>query len=90
MMGHIQSVNILLQNIYVDANIVKGIDGGTAFSIASKKSHFDVMRVLLESGKSLESKGWCYDSWTSPCQIVEDDDATKNPESIIPTLGEVY
>ena len=71
MMGHIEAVKVLLQNQDVGVNIGRNGNGGTAFSIASEKSHFDVMEAMIANGKSNKGKGWCIDSWTDPCRRIE-------------------
>ena len=71
-MGHIEAVKVLLQNQDVGVNIGRSGSGGTAFSIASEKSPFDVMEAMIANGKSNEGKGWCNDNWTYPCRRIED------------------
>ena len=91
MMGHLEAVQVLIQNIDVNANKGSKIDGGTAFSIASEKSHFDVMRALIKYGKSHKSNGWCSSQWTRPCQEPEDRNTmTITPATILPSSGEVF
>ena len=88
MNGHLEAVEVLLQNQQVNVNIGRRVDGGTAFSITSEKSHFEVMNVLIKNGKSNLSRGWCYDDWTKPRKKVEDPTiATMTPTTII-ELGE--
>ena len=87
MMGHFQAVNVLLQDINVDANIGRNMNGGTAFSIASEKSRFNVMKMHVVSGKSDQNKGWCSDQWANPCH-ASNDELTKTP-TIIPSSGRV-
>ena len=90
MMGHLLTLEVLLQNYDINANIGREIDGGTAFSVASERSHFNVLRALIENGKSDESKGWCSDQWANPCTVSEEDnEETKIPTTILPTSGEV-
>ena len=72
MMGHLEAVEVLLQNPDVDVNIGRRYNGGTAFSIASEKSHFDVMEALIIDEKSIKSKGWCSDQWTKRCKKIEE------------------
>ena len=74
MMGHLQAVKVLLQDIHVKANFGTKFDGGTPSSIACEKSHFKVIRALIEYGRSDENKGWCKDKWVlhlSPCNERE-------------------
>ena len=89
MMGHIQAVKVLLQNPNEDVNIGQIIDGGTAFSIASEKAYFDVMRVLIEDGESDENKGWCSGKWANPCEkMVLSHSGTKMPATSISRTDE--
>ena len=71
-MGHIEAVKVLLKNSYVDVNFGTRVDGGTPFSIASERSSFDVMKVLILGGNTDEGKGWCIDNWTKPCVHIRD------------------
>ena len=72
MMGHLEAVMVLLRNRDLDVNIGRSITGGTAFSIASENSRFDVLRALIDSGKATTTKGWCNDNWTYPCKTFAD------------------
>ena len=72
MIGHYEVVDILLKNHDVDANIGRRFNGGTAFSIASEKSHFHVMKSLIVNQKSNLSKGWCISNWAMPCKQITD------------------
>ena len=68
--GHLQAVQVLLNSSDIDVNIGVRIDGGTPFSKASEKAHFQVMRALTINGLSEEDKGWCRDGWVhylKPC-----------------------
>ena len=85
MMGHQQAVNVLLSSEHTDVNINERVVGGTAFSIASEKSHFKVMRVLTENGQSDGNKGWCRDNWAKPCIISKD----VPPATMSPTSGKL-
>ena len=95
MKGHREAVDVVLQNQDVDVNIGRRVNGGTAFSIASEKSHFDVMQALIvnENGKALivsekcnMGKGWCIDNWTKPCkQITDLSTATTTPPTSVPS-----
>ena len=62
MMGHFEAVRVFLTNtnVYVDRRVTNG----TVFSIASEKSHFDVMETLIRNGKSNMNIEWCNDRWT--------------------------
>ena len=72
MRGHSEAVETLIKDHDVDVNIGKRVNGGTAFSIASEKSHFDVMKALILNEESILGEGWCIDNWTSPCKKVND------------------
>ena len=86
MKGHLETVNVLLRNQDVDVNIGRRVNGGTALTIASEKSHFDVMKALIVNGKSNMSKGWCIDNWTVPCkQIADLSTATTTPATTVPS-----
>ena len=88
MMGHLEAVQVLLQNPDMDVNIGKRIDGGTPFSIASEKSHFEVMQALIVKNTSDLNKGWCRDKWARPCAVKEAFvQTTTMPATIIPTSG---
>ena len=71
MAGHLEAVRTLVHYLNTDVNIGRRINGGTAFSIASEKSHFGVLEALILSKNSQESKGWCIDMWTNPCKRME-------------------
>ena len=63
MMGHLQAVEVLLNNEHVGVNIGATLDGGTPFSISSENLHFEVMRALVKYQHTDLSKGWCSDNW---------------------------
>ena len=85
-MGHHEALEVLLQHLDANVNAGRTIDGGTAFSISSEKSHFKVMRALVENGKSDESKGWCSHQWANPCKGSKDE-LTETSSTTMP--GEV-
>ena len=96
MKGHHEVVDVVLQNQDVDVNIGRRVNGGTACSIASEKSHFEVMKALIvklenlekvgKIGKSSMSKGWCIDNWTNPCkQIADLPTTTTTPPTSVPS-----
>ena len=74
--GHNQAVGVLLADPKIDVNIGMLGDGANAFSIASEKSHFPVMKQLINKAKAfrdegnergaeeLLNNGWCSDNWT--------------------------
>lgn len=70
MMGHVNTVETFLDDMNVDVNSGVKINGGTAFSIASEKLHFKVVKDMIIDGRLDESKGWCSDNWVhhlQPC-----------------------
>ena len=69
LVGHLGTVETLLSNPLVDANIPKSIDGGTAFSIASEKANFKVMKSLVTMGHADVNQGWCKDNWVTSSQL---------------------
>ena len=89
MRGHLESLKVLLKSQNINVNIGRRITGGTAFSIASEKSHFGVMAALIVNKKSSVSKGWCSDSWFEPCKVIVNlFSLTTNPMITLPS-GEV-
>ena len=68
MMDHLQAVKVLSNNKHADVNLGARFDGGTPFSIASEKSHFNVLRSLIVNGQPDEDKGWCTDNWAQHLQ----------------------
>ena len=88
MLGHIEAVHVLVQNPYVDVNIAVKESGATAFSIASEKSHFNVLRTLIINGKSNEIKGWCSDDWTDQCRKTDGFDTVFKPPTQVEPSGE--
>ena len=88
MMGHIESVKVLLDNPQEDPN--KGMVSightDTAFSIASEKGHFKIMWHLLQHHETNVSEGWCYDNWTphlSTCLYYPRDQITTTSQKSI-------
>ena len=79
MHNHVGVIEVLLNNHHIDPNKEVILDGGTAFSIASEKSHFQIMGLLvdwnlLDDVETLVDLGWCVDSWTtdlSKCRKTE-------------------
>lgn len=65
MQGHNQAVGALLTHGDIDLNIGTNT-GATAFSIASEKSHFQVMEQIIKkvSNAGTMRDGWCLDNWT--------------------------
>ena len=63
--GYKEAVKALLDVANIEGN--KGIyfNGQTAFSIAAKKGHFDIMRLLIKSDNINVNKGWFHDRWPS-------------------------
>ena len=63
--GHLQAVKVLLANSDIDINIGLPKSGATAFSIASERNHFKVMKEIIKKGESgFLHDGWCSDNWT--------------------------
>ena len=74
--GHNQAVGVLLADPKIEVNIGMLGDGANAFSVASEKSHFPVMKQLINKAEALGIKGdeqgaqellnsgWCSDNWT--------------------------
>ena len=86
MMGHIEAVKVLLKNSYVEVNRRTRANGGTPFSIASEKSSFDIMKVLIHERNTKESKGWCIDDWTKPCENIRDSSMLiMTPTTMVPS-----
>ena len=88
MMGHLQAVQVLLNNSDVDANLGVKIGGGTPFSIASEMGHFDITRALILNGQADENRGWCRDNWVHhliACNAVE----VLPPKTTPPPSGEL-
>ena len=46
--GYIKAVEVLLDDSNLDINMGRAKDGGTAFSMASEKSHFRILKLLVE------------------------------------------
>ena len=74
MKGHTQAVGELLNNIHIDVNLGRGLDGLSPFSIAAHKGNFEVMTVLLTKGQMVLAKenqrldvnmGWFEKRWTA-------------------------
>ena len=73
MMGHIQALKVLLHHSNIDVNIGVTLNGKTAFSIASEKAHFKIMRALIDHGRAQFKRGWCSDKWAhyaSMCHLT--------------------
>ena len=64
MHGHNLAVQVLLANPNVDTNIGLYKSGETAFSMASRKGHLEVIRQLANKENNEVINGWCYDNWT--------------------------
>ena len=63
--GHIQAVEVLLAHHLIDINKGEIFHEGTAFSIASEKGHFDIMRKLIHQDETDINLGWTADKWTT-------------------------
>ena len=94
LMGHHKAVEVLLSNEKVLVNIGRQIDGGTAFSIASEKGNFEVMRTLIQNRKTDLVKGWCTDNWVhkqKPCRVDEHSpNETGPPKATIQIPGDLH
>ena len=64
MMGHAHAVSALLRGAGVDLEIGARSDNSTAFTVASRKSHFEIMEALIRHGQLRADHGWCRDDWT--------------------------
>ena len=64
-MGHFHAVREYLALPNIDTNKGTKLTGETAYSIASKKSNFDVMVILSQHENVDVNKGWLSDSWTT-------------------------
>ena len=69
---------------FIDVEIGRSHGGGTAFSIASQKAHFDVMRRLIVHGKLEENKGWWSDNWSSQTVPRNNMDSLPGSTSLAP------
>ena len=90
--GHIQSVQVLLNDPNVDNNVDLTRRGGTPFSIASEKLHSEILRQLIEHGKTDVNKGWNKDMWETDMQISKlstNQDAETTLLSITSTTGQL-
>ena len=65
-LGHISTVDVLLNNSKIDVNMGTNLDGGTPFSIAAIKGHFQIMAMLIGHEEMKEGQGWDSDSWAFP------------------------
>ena len=65
MMGHYLAVEVLLTKPSINVNIQVPFDGSTTFSIASERSHFEVLKSLIVNSESDKNKGWCRDNWST-------------------------
>ena len=87
--GHNQAVGVLLADPKIDVNIGMLGDGANAFSIASEKSHFPVMKQLIDKANERETNevlnnGWCSDNWTPKLVLCKETTVT---ESTTPAPG---
>ena len=62
MRGHNETVQVLLSDPNIDIDIGHVTKGETPFSIASERSQFDVMALLIKGKWTLD--GWLNDNWT--------------------------
>ena len=92
MMGHLEAVEVLLENSKVDVNHGVNFEGGTPFSIASEKGNFDVMGALIKDERNDENQGWCQDNWVyhlQQCDVAGSLPIETTPHpSNMPTSGE--
>ena len=83
--GHQQSVHVLLNNSRLEVNRGRTKDGSTAFTIASEKSHFEVMKILIGHEYIDFSAGWCKDIWApykSMCIVSESRNVINSSEAV--------
>ena len=71
MVGHLNAIKVLLTHANINPNIGLKFDGGTAFSIASKKSRFEIMKKLISHEKTDVSRGWCKDNWAKYASLSQ-------------------
>ena len=100
MMGNVEPLKALLASRFIDVNKVTSLDGGSAFSVASQRGNFEIMRVLLQnasmtgvkmSHKTDVNKGWDRDAWTSSeikSMLMGKGKESQQPESVL-SSGEV-
>ena len=73
--GHIGVVHELLTIATIKVNKGRHLDGVTPFSIASKKGHFEILRMYVIHGEIDVNQGWLKDSWATPVSVFSE---TKN------------
>ena len=80
--GHIGVVLELLALPTIEVNKGRHLDGVTPFSIASKKGHFEILRMYVLHGKIDVKQGWLNDSWSPEVKVsscdAESDGYTSN------------
>ena len=94
--GHNKAVQVLLEDPNLNSNGGVNIGGGTAFSIASEKRHYMVLKLLIihvnNDDNIALSKGWCEQNWTpiiTLCTKPKPDDVkTSTTEMTSPHTGE--
>ena len=64
-MGYLDAVNEFLFLLDIDVNKGRNLTGQTPYSIASRKSNFDVMKTLIRHRNVDVNAGWLHDSWTT-------------------------
>ena len=72
----------------INVNIGLRGSGATAFSIASEKSHFAVMKLLIKKGNDgLLNNGWCSDNWTPNIVLCKEATVTESTTSADTIIG---
>ena len=61
--GHVAAVEVLLDDLNLDVNKGRIKDGGTAYSIASEKNHFIIMKRLVSHDDFNANIGWSHHDW---------------------------
>ena len=67
--GNIGVVHELLTLTTIEVNKGRHLDGVTPFSIASKKGHFEILRMYVLHGKIDVKQGWLNDSWSTEVKV---------------------
>ena len=87
--GHIQAVAVLLSDPRIDVNMRVTVGRRTAFSIASEKGHFHIMRMLISQRQTDVDGGWLDHKWTwlPFARLSNNDKNTVTTEESIPFEG---
>ena len=83
--GHEKAVDVLLANSDIDINKGAPATGQTAFSIASKKGHIEIMQTLIKDNRTNVHAGWCESKWAmykQTCNLINTFAPTAKPTTI--------